>query len=221
MDKSAWARLNERFSCGFLNENYEEPKLATTIMTSSVIAAYQVEVAVQLLLFGESKLKPGTKLFLPVSMPVGFTTLEFTLDQECPDHSSIPPNSNTSALPVKFESTPKQVAQELDLWDDWKLELPFDFVSKFNCEKCGYIEQVRKPLKEIKQGETKCPQCGNLGREAVKYFQITADSEDANLTFRDFGLAERELLYYSGIKYQCNVNIELFSELEKTHQETN
>ncbi|TAG90173.1 MAG: ThiF family adenylyltransferase [Oscillatoriales cyanobacterium] len=221
MDKSAWARLNERYSCGYLKDSFKEPTMATTIMTSSVIAAYQVEVAVQLLLFGESNLKPGTKLFLPVSMPVGFTTPEFTLDRECPDHASIPQNGNTSALPVKFESTPKQVAQELDLWEDWKLELPFDFVSKFTCDKCGHIEPVRKPLKEIKQGETKCPQCGNVSREAVKYFQITGDSEDADLTFKDFGLAERELLHYSGIKYQWKVNIELFSELEEIHQETN
>ncbi|WP_198013715.1 HesA/MoeB/ThiF family protein [Crinalium epipsammum] len=221
MDRSAWARLNERYSCGFLNDSYQEPKLATTIMTSSVIAAYQVEVAVQLLLFGESNLKPGTKLFLPVTMPVGFTTLEFNLDQECPDHASIPQNSSTSPLPVKFESTPKQVAQELDLGPDWKLELPFDFVSKFTCENCGYIDLVRKPLKEIKQGETKCPQCNNLNREAVKYFQLYAESEDADLTFKDFWLAERELLNYSGQKFQWDVNIELFSESKKTHQDDN
>lgn len=221
MNKSHWARLNEKFSCGFLNDNYEEPKLATTIMTASVIASYQVEVAVQLLLFGESKLKPGTKLFLPVSNPVGFHTAEFILAQECPDHSSIPPTVDTLAFRVKFESTPKQVVQELDLWDDWKLELPFDFVSKFNCQNCGYIESVKKPLKEIQQSETKCPQCGNRNRETVQYFQITSDSEDADLTFRDLGLADRELLQYSGIKHQWNVNIELFSELEKTLQETN
>jgi molybdopterin/thiamine biosynthesis adenylyltransferase len=211
MDKSAWARLNERYSCGFLNDRYEEPKLATTIMTSSVIAAYQVEVAVQLLLFGESNLKPGQKLFLPVSNPIGFQTVKFSLDPECPDHSSIPENLEKSAFPVKFESTPKQVAQELDLWDDWKLELPFDFVSKFICENCGYIETVRKPIKEIKQGETKCPHCDNLTREAVKYFQIAAESEDADLPFSDFGLGDRELLLYVSKEHQQSVNIELFA----------
>jgi len=212
MDSSAWERLNERYSCGLLKDNYEEPTLATTIMTSSVIAAYQVEVAVQLMLFGETSLKPGTKLFLPVAAPVGFRTVEFTLDQECPDHDSIPQNDNTSALPVKFDSTPKQVAEQLDLREDWKLELPFDFVSKFICQNCGNIEPVRKPLKEIKQGETKCPHCGNLNREAMKYFQITVKSEDADLSFSNFGLADRELLNYSSLKYQKKVTIELFSE---------
>jgi hypothetical protein len=209
MDKSAWARLNERYSCGFLSDSYQEPKLATTIMTSSVIAAYQVEVAVQLLLFGESRLKPGTKLFLPVSVPVGFTTVEFTLDGECPDHYPIPQKDTTSTLSVKMDSTPKQVAQELDLGLDWKLVLPFDFVSKFICQNCGNLETVRKPLKEIKQGEAKCSHCGNLSRESVKYFQITAEVEDAELQFSEFGLGDRELVQFVDSRQQCKT-VEIF-----------
>ncbi|MEG4634216.1 ThiF family adenylyltransferase [Microcoleus sp. AR_TQ3_B6] len=209
MDKSAWARFNESYSCGFLNDSYQEAKLATTIMTSSVIAAYQVELAVQLLLFGESNLKPGTKLFLPVSVPVGFTTLEFTLDRECPDHDSIPQKGSTSTLSVKFNSTPKQVAQELDLGLDWKLVLPFNFVSKFICQTCGNMEPVRKPLEEIKQSEAKCPHCGNLIREAVKYFQITAQVEDAELRFSEFGLGDRELVQLIDSRQQCKT-VEIF-----------
>jgi hypothetical protein len=49
-------------------------------------------------------------------------------------------------------------------------------------------------MKEVKKGETKCPQCGNLNRESVKYFRVTAESEDADLSFKDFGLCEKELL---------------------------
>jgi hypothetical protein len=49
-------------------------------------------------------------------------------------------------------------------------------------------------MKEVKKGETKCPQCGNLNREAVKYFRITSESEDADLSFRGFGLCEKELI---------------------------
>lgn len=209
MDKSAWERLNERFSCGYLKDSFKEPTMATTIMTSSVIGAYQVEVAVQLLLFGESNLKPGTKLFLPISMPMGFTTLEFTLDQECSDHDSIPQNGNTLALPIKFYKTPKQVAQELDLGLDWKLVLPFDFLSKFICQNCGNRETVRKPLPEIKQSEAKCPQCGNLSRDAVKYFQITAEVEDTELQFSEFGLGDRELVQFIDSRQQCKT-VEIF-----------
>jgi adenylyltransferase/sulfurtransferase len=219
MDRSAWERLNERYSCGYLKDSFKEPTMATTIMTSSVIAAYQVEVAVQLLVFGESHLKPGTQLFLPVSNPMGFRTIEFTLDRDCPDHASITQKGGTSAFAAKFDSTPQKVAQELDLWEDWQLELPFDFVSKFTCHSCGYIEPVKKPIKEIKQGDTQCPKCDNSNREAVKYFRLAADSEDADLPFRDFGLGERELLAYNGQTYQWRVNIELFSDSKQTHQD--
>ena len=218
MDRSAWERLNERYSCGYLKDDFKEPTMATTIMTSAVVSAYQVEAAVQLLLWEESYLKPGTSLFLPVSNPVGFRVVKFPLDRECPDHDSIPQPSQTVVVSVKYESTPKQVAQELDLWDDWQLELPFDFVSKFVCENCGYIEPVRKPLKEVKQGAMRCPQCGNLNREAVKYFRLTADSEDADLSFKDFSLSNRELLTYSGSTDQGKVNVELCSEGSQVKQ---
>lgn len=211
MNKSAWALLNKRFSCGYLNEHYEEPKLATTIMTSSVIAAYQVEVAVQLLLFEQSNLKPGTKLYLPVSLPTGFLTVEFNVDLECPDHSLILKNGEKSALSVNINSSPQQVAHKLDLDGDWKLELPFDLVSKFTCQKCGHIESVRKPVQEIKQSETRCPHCGNLKREAMQFFCITAESEDVDMPFSQFGLCEREILQYHFGLNKKQSNIELFS----------
>jgi adenylyltransferase/sulfurtransferase len=193
MNSSAWARLNERYSCGYLNERFKEPTMATTIMTSAVVAAYQVEVAVQLLVFGESNLKPGNKLYLPITQPIGFLTVEFNLDPECPDHSSIPLPDERATVLVQLDRTPKNVAQELEM-ENWRLELPFDFISKFICSQCGGVEWIRKPMKEVKKGETKCPQCGNLNREAVKYFRITSESEDADLSFRGFGLCEKELI---------------------------
>lgn len=211
MNASAWALLNKRFSCGYLNEHYEEPKLATTIMTSSVVAAYQVEVAVQLLLFEQSNLKPGTKLYLPVSLPTGFLTVEFNVDLECPDHSLIPAPDEKSVVSVNLNSTAKQVAQKLNLEGDWKLELPFDFVSKFTCQICGHIESVKKPVQEIKQGETRCPHCTNLKREAVPFFQITADSEYADMPFSQFGLCDRETLQYHLCLNKRQINIELLS----------
>lgn len=193
MNSSAWEKLNERYSCGYLNERFKEPTMATTIMTSAVVAAYQVEVAVQLLVFGESNLKPGNKLYLPITQPIGFMTVEFNLDPECPDHSSIPLHDEISTVPVELDRTPQNVAQELGL-ENWRLELPFDFISKFSCQACGSIETVRKPVKEVKQSDIKCQNCGNQRREAVQYFRVMAESEDAELSFRDFSLGERELI---------------------------
>lgn len=211
MDTSAWERLNEKYSCGFLKDNYQEPKLATTIMTASVIAAYQVEVAVQLLL-GDSNLKPGTQLILPVNVPIGFRTIEFSLDKECPDHSLIPEDKNIPPQKFSLEHTPKQVATKLGLGDDWKLELPFDLVSKFTCYNCGYVEPIRKPIQEIKQVQTKCPKCGELHREATKYFQITNESEDADRKFFTFALCNREVIQYA--YNNRRINIELVSDYQ-------
>ncbi|RUS92683.1 hypothetical protein DSM106972_098570 [Dulcicalothrix desertica PCC 7102] len=180
-------------------------------MTASIIAAYQVEVAVQLLL-GDSNLKPGTQLILPVSVPIGFRTIEFSLDRECPDHWSILETQDTPYQRFSLDHTPKQVATKLDLGDDWKLELPFDFVSKLTCYKCGYVEPIQKPLQQIKQGQLKCPQCGESHRIATQYFQITSVSEDAERTFSTFTLCDQEVIQY--IHNNQRINIELVSDYQ-------
>jgi len=89
---------------------------------------------------------------------------------------------------------------------------------KFVCENCGYVETVRKPLKEVKQGATKCPQCDNLNREAVKYFRLTADSEDADLPFKDFSLSDRELLNYINLEKQKTC-IQVFAQEKFMNEE--
>lgn len=211
MDKSAWARLNERYSCGFLNDRYEEPKLATTIMTSSVIAAYQVEVAVQLLLFEESNLKPGQKIFLPVSNPIGFQTVTFSLDPECPDHSSIPVREGLPAHRFRINNSVEGVAEALKLSNQWKLKLPFDFLWKFTCTNCQSNEYIGKPVKEVKRHQTQCPHCGYYERDADQFFQVTRESEQASYPFHAFGLCNHEIVQY--VDNDLTIDVEVVANI--------
>lgn len=206
MNASHWKLLNERYSCGYLKDSYEEKKIATTIMTSSVIAAYMVEIAVQLLL-GESKFKPGTQLLIPVSQLIEFKTVEFTVDRECPDHVIIPQEPKTSLKQVSVNNTPIEVARELGLEEDWQLELPFDFVSKFTCYDCGEMESMQQPLKETKKSQVRCPNCGGMNREATRYFRINGECEDANQPFSAFGLCNREIIQYIDNKQRLNIEV--------------
>ncbi|MCL2925380.1 MAG: hypothetical protein MGF17_12370 [Trichodesmium sp. MAG_R04] len=178
----------------------------TTIMTSSVIAGYMVEIGAKLLL-GEGKFQPGTQLFIPLSRPIGFQSIQFTLNQECPDHSVIPQDEGSLTQKVSFEKTPLEVAQKLGLGDNWQLELPFDFVSKLTCYTCGSIEPIRIPKHEIKQSQIKCPQCGENSREATEYFRISMESEDANQPFSYFGLCNREIVEYIDNNQRFSVEI--------------
>ncbi len=207
MNTSAWARLNEKYSCGYLKDNYEDPKFATTIMTASVVAAYQVEVAVQLLLTGTSHLKPGTQLFLPVALPAGFRTIEFSLDQECPDHSSIPNNKSTPPQKFSLDNTPTHVANKLNLGNNWNLELPFNFVSRLTCHECGYVESVRKSKGEINKSQTRCPKCQKNGREPTEFFRVAINSEEAKQSFHDFALCDREIIKYVYNKKTINIEV--------------
>lgn len=216
MDTSAWERLNESYSCGLLKDNYQEAKLATTIMTASVVAAYQAEVLVQLLL-GSSNLKPGTQLVLPTRQPLGFRIIEFTLDKECPDHCSIPQKQDEELPQFPLAYTPVQVAAKLGLDKDWKLELPFDFVSKAFCKNCGTIELIGTPRDLVRQSQKICSKCGYGDREIPHYCQLDHTHEDADRPFSFFKLCHRETIQY--VHLNKRITFELIEDLSLTKPE--
>jgi hypothetical protein len=164
-------------------------------MTSSVIAAYQVEIAVQVIL-GEQNFQPGTQLFLPVSFPMGFYVGKFKLNEDCPDHELIAGKPNIPTHSVSIESTPTEVAAMLGLDDQWELELPFDFVFKLTCPKCGYIEPIATPVQEVKHSQASCPQCDSDYRTPTKNFKIYNGSEEAELPLRTFWLWDKEIIQF-------------------------
>jgi molybdopterin/thiamine biosynthesis adenylyltransferase len=219
MDNFAWEKLYEKYSCprSYLQDSYEEAKIATTIMTASVTAAYQVEVAVQLLIREDSNLQPGQQLFLPVTIPKGFDTTQLNVKGKCRIHASLLKKQEREIHRVRLDNTPRQVAAKIGLGNDWELELLFDYVFKFTCS-CGYVETVRKPKKEIKQSEAKCPQCQNNRRAAVEGFRITSQSEEADCSFFDLRLCEREILQY--VNDKGRVYIEIESEERETASES-
>lgn len=197
MNSTHWEQINERRSCpdGYLKDDYKEPIIATSIMTSSVIAAYQVEIAVQVIL-GEQNFKPGTQLFLPVSLPMGFNVGKFKLNEECPDHELIGGQLNIPTHSVSLDSTAREIAAMLGLEDKWELQLPFDFVFKLTCPQCGYIEPIATPVQEIKQSQAWCPQCDSDYRTPTKSFKIYKDFEEAELPLRYFWLGHKEIVQF-------------------------
>lgn len=210
MDTSAWKRFNESHSCGLLRDNYQDPKLATTIMTASVVAAYQTEILVQLLL-GSSDLKSGTQLFLPISQPLGFQIIKFKVDKECPDHYLIPQKRDEKLPQFSLACTPAQVAGQLGLEKDWKLELPFDFVSKAFCKNCGTVELIGTPRDLVKQSQKNCPKCRCGDREIAHYCQLDHTHEDTEKPFSFFKLCHREILQY--IQLNERTTFELIEDL--------
>jgi molybdopterin-synthase adenylyltransferase len=197
MNSTHWEQINERRSCpdGYLKDDYKEPVIATSIMTSSVIAAYQVEIAVQVIL-GEQNFQPGTQLFLPVSFPSGFNLGKFKLNEECPDHELIGGQHIITTHSVSLDSTTNEVAASLGLGDQWKLQLPFDFVFKLTCPKCGYVEPISTPVQEVKQSQAWCPKCNADYRTPTKNFEIYQGSEEADLALKTFWLSDREIVQF-------------------------
>lgn len=210
MTGADWAKINEKYSCpnGYLKDDYAEQKIATTAMTASVIAAYQVEIATQMIL-GINKFECGTQLFLPVSSPVGFNYFRFPLFEECPDHELAHINMNLSTQKVSLDETPQRYANKVGI-KEWDLILPFDFVSNVVCE-CGYINPIYKPAKEIVQSQAVCKKCGSSNGTAMKFFKINHASEDADTSFRMLSLCEHEILQY--LCHGSYISIELTSDI--------
>lgn len=197
MDTSAWERYNERYSCGLLKSNYIEKTLTTTIMSASIIAAYMSEIAIQLLMFGKSNFLPGTQLYIPVSQPHGFRTINFSLDEQCPDHESLNLNSGLSPIKANLQETPHEIAQKLYLSSNWSMELPFEFLSKFSCDSCGYVESARTPIMKVKKHQLDCPCCNCNNRQITKLFKVSEKSVEADFPFQSFGICDREIIRFS------------------------
>ena len=197
MNSSAWERYNERYSCGLLKDNYREKTLTTTIMSASIIAAYMSEITVQLLISGKSNFSPGTQLYIPVSQPHGFRTINFSLDEQCPDHEDISLDSDFLPIRASLQETPREIALKLELSSDWQMELPFEFLSEFICDRCGYVESIRTPVKEVKKKQVSCPLCHADNRQMNKFFRINRLSREGDFSFNSFGICDREIIKFS------------------------
>lgn len=188
-------RFNRRYSCPFgLVSSEEEPKVPTTAVTTSMIAAMQVQQAMLMLHDAPEALEPGQRVMVYLK-PFQMVRDALPRNETCLAHDSL--TGEIPALPSSYSQTSEQVIKrvrqihpEVDRFD-----LPFEWVSQFFCECCNTATLVQRPKEKVQQHEATCPSCKQLRRpEMIQSVGVV--SEQAGLTINQLGIPEREIIAF-------------------------
>ena len=189
-------RFNRRYSCPFgLVSSQAEEKVPTTAVTTSVIAAIQVQQALMMLHGLDEGLQAGERLSVYLK-PFLMTRDRLPADPDCLAHFSLPVDIPRMADdPGLTVGAVLRAARAIDPAVD-ALELPFELVTEFTCPACGERQVVLRPKEKVRQAETACPHCAGMRQpQVVSTIQSGSDLETARLV--DLGIAPREILTFS------------------------
>lgn len=194
--EETWERLGRRYSCPFgLRAVDAEPQIPTTAVTTSAIAALQVQEAL-LLLHGEpGGLAPGERLSMYLK-PYRFLKDTLPVNAECLAHMpELEPcwplaGSTRSLTAAEMIRYVQGLAPDIQA-----LELNFDLVQAFVCPSCGQVEGVLRPKEKVFQHEATCPDCGSLRTPEIVH-TIFPDSPLAGRYLCELGLPEHEILEF-------------------------
>jgi adenylyltransferase/sulfurtransferase len=195
--QQTYKRFNQRYSCPFgLVSDLEEIKVPTTAVTTSVIAAIQVQQALMMLHNIEEGLQPGERLMVYLK-PYGMIKDILPYNSECLAHFTIP-----AETPIVDRNTnitlreSMQIAQTY-LPDINNVSLPFDFIAGFTCSECNTREEIMRAKEKVFQAQAVCPNCGQLRTpEVINVIDLASPYLDLKLS--GLGIPEREILKFNG-----------------------
>jgi hypothetical protein len=172
-----------------------EPQVPTTAVTTSAIAALQVQEAL-LLLHGETGgLAPGERLSMYLK-PYRLLQDTLPVNPGCLAHApSLEPcwplpGSTLSLTVAEVFRYARGLAPGIQA-----LELPFDLVQAFVCPTCGQVEGVLRPKEKVFQHQATCLACGSLRTPEI-IRTVFPDSPLAGHRLSDLGLPEHEILEF-------------------------
>ncbi len=192
-----YERFNRRYSCPFgLVSGLDEAKVPTTAVTTSVIAAFQVQQALMMLHGIQDGLKPGERLTIYLK-PYGFVKDVLPHNPECLAHFTVP--ADLPKVKVDASITCREALQLAGVYlpQVANLGLPFDFVTEFKCEACGVREVVLRPKERVFHSEARCPACHQLWTPTIINC-IDRNSPYLDLGLRELGIPNREILHFTG-----------------------
>ena len=189
-------RFNRRYSCPFgLISGRDDDKMPTTAVTTSAIAAFQVQQALMMLHGIDEGLQPGERLAVYLK-PYRMIQDKLPLNPDCLAHFTLP-----SEIPVVEYAQSLTVGQAIGAARTFypgveAHSLPFEIVVEFQCEVCDTRHTVLRPKEKVLHAEAICPGCGSL-RLPVEAATICEESAHASLCFAQLGIPHREILAFS------------------------
>jgi len=195
--QQTFERFNRRYSCPFgLVSNLEEVKVPTTAVTTSVIAAIQVQQALMMLHKENEGLRPGERLMVYLK-PYGMVKDILPYNSECLAHFTIPADIPIVDLPSKITGREALQMAQTHLPEVNCISLPFDFITDFNCGVCSNRESIMLPKEKVFQQEAICPNCGQLRTPEI-INAIDSGSPYLDLELSELGIPEKEILKFIG-----------------------
>lgn len=190
-------RFNRRYSCPFgLIHSLAEEKVPTTAMTTSVIAALQVQQGLLQLHNLEEGLQAGQRLTLYLK-PFRLVIDTLPFNPHCLSHHPLPEKV------YRGEYSPHLTLQQVFAMalnyetGLTTLQLPYEFVVEFYCSNCKRRKKVLRPKEKVKQEDAPCPDCGEL-RTPTILSSVTGTSPLMRLTLAQLRIPPKEILEFQG-----------------------
>lgn len=191
-----YERFNRRYSCpfGLLAEDAEE-KVPTTAVTTSVIAAFQVQQMLLDLHHLPQGLQPGERLTLYLQ-PFHMVKDLLPANPECLAHFTYP--ADLPVIPAAPNTPLTEIFEQVGrtLPGSFSLQLPYDFVTAFSCESCAACQPVNRPKERVRQAEAACPTCGGMRQPEIVQ-SIEAGSYLVHLTIEQLGIPSHDILVFA------------------------
>jgi len=189
-------RFHRRYSCPFgLVSSQAQDKTPTTAVTSSVIAAIQVQQALMMLHHVEEGLRPGERLTVYLK-PYRMLTDRLPVNPDCLAHDTLPADIPVTAYDGALTAGEAIEVARTFLPTVDSLCLPLELVVEFRCDTCGAAQPVLRYREHVLQDEAMCPACGEL-RTPTCVEAIGRGSALAALSLGQLGIPRREILSFS------------------------
>lgn len=192
---SSYARFNQRYSCPFgFSSDQPAGSVPTTALTTSAIAAMQVQQALMVLHHMPEALQPGERAMLYLK-PFLLTRDRLPFNPNCLAHDPLPPELPRVSWGRETNIAQAiQYAREIDPAAS-ELELGFDLVLSLTCPVCHTQEKVLRPRDQVIQSGAFCPQC-RQERQPEVVDRIGFDHPLAGHRLGEIGIPPREILSF-------------------------
>ena len=191
--EQTYQRFNRRYSCPFgLVNAMEEPKVPTTAVTASIIAAYQVQQGLFILHGIDEGLFPGERLMIYLK-PFRLIKDKLPINSSCLAHGSIPEDIRMVDYQEKTTFRELIIQTGCSLSSLRHIVLPYEVVTKFVCEFCGNEEMIMQPKEKVYQHQAKCPTCRQM-RIPQTIDKIEPSSSFMDATIGEFQVPKKEIL---------------------------
>lgn len=188
-------RFNLRYSCPFgLRSGQEDGKVPTTAVTTSLIAALQVQQALLILHHQPEGLQPGERLMVYLK-PYQMVKDRLPANPDCLAHDRLPEEIPAAMVSPQFSVQAVIRAAGRFYPRASALRLPSEFITAFTCPACGSRQAVDRLKEQVYQEESRCPVCGGLRMPEVIQ-SVAADSAYALSPLSRFGIPQRDILAF-------------------------